>query len=149
MGRQFTKDGDLQPYDGMTQRQRRLSNPLPNYPMKWLKLDDAKEQGYSPFAGFFLPHEYPMMAGFLRDLDAAKREYCGVRDIKHAKGVSIFAKNIRTNGDTNTTEADAREATETTEATKIAIAEGFQEARDAESSLREVEGDLASGEDRD
>lgn len=149
MGRLFTKNNDMQPWDGITERQRRLSAPLPNYPMKWLKLDQATAEGYHPFAGFFLPHEYPMMAGFLIDLQRAKREYCGVRDTKHAKGVSIFAKNLEPNGITDKTPTNRAEAYKTTESTKDAAADGVKKEAALERELRKREEAVASGEDGD
>lgn len=88
-----------------------------------------------------------MMNGFLVDLKRAGREYCGVRDTKHAKGVSIYAKNIEPNGITNQAPTDRAETYKTAEETKEAIAPGFQEARDTESALRESKGSMESGED--
>lgn len=98
--------------------------PLPDYPMRWMKRDHAIKEGYLPFAGFFLPHEYSMMGGFIIDLERAGREYCGVRDLKWAKGQEIFAKNGKDNGYKLAKDA-LPEAYKTSEATEGAIKEGM------------------------
>lgn len=95
--------------------------PLPDLPIRALKRDEALSQGYHPFAGFFLPHEYPMLPNFIKDLEAANREYCIVRDLRYAKGIEVFAKN----GTTDKIIAESPEATQTTEATQEALALGF------------------------
>lgn len=127
--------------------------PLPDLPVLALKRDEALSQGYHPFAGFFLPHEYPMLPNFIKDLEAANREYCIVRDLRYAKGCELFAKN----GYTNKIITESPEAIQATETSKQMVshrnataeprsAEGEQEAGDTEPSLREGEEDLARGE---
>lgn len=124
--------------------------PLPDVPMLWLNQGDAIAKGFKPFAGFFLPHEYFMLDGFIRDLKAVKREYCGVRDTRHCKGITIYAKDgIKNLYPAQSAQAEERkESYRTDEATEKAIAEGKQEARDTESLLREGQGVVANGEDR-
>lgn len=113
------------PSDGMTWRARRLSLPLPDLPIIALKREEALLQGYLPFAGFFLPHEYPMLPGFIKDLESAKREYCVVRDLKWAKGCELFAKNGTTHKPTLARDA-LSQACKTTEETKVQVDAGFR-----------------------
>lgn len=125
--------------------------PLPDYPMRWMKREDAIKEGYLPFAGFFLPHEYPMISGFILDLERAKREYCGVRDLKYAKGCEIFAKNGIPNPAPSygaKTEEGIRSLVSHKNASGPRLTEGVREAPEGESGVRAPESSMASGEDR-
>lgn len=121
--------------------------PLPDVPMLWLNQGEAIAKGFKPFAGFFLPHEYFMLDGFIRDLKAAKREYCGVRDTRHCKGITIYAKDgIKNLYPAQSAQKVQRLETYKTDlATEESIKAGQQEAREAESNLRETETGVASG----
>lgn len=128
--------------------------PLPDYPMRWMKREDAIKEGYLPFAGFFLPHEYGMLPGFMKDLDAAGREYCGVRDLKYCKGIEVFAKNGNKNFYT-TEQAQRGEDYKTEAATEPTgekargargLKTGVQEATEGESGVRTSQETVAGGE---